>query len=101
MRLNGQDTTYTPQQAQELERALDAQYRADRRQSPSAREYAEWKQVRRAAAARRFQQADHSVVQVAERWPRRGEVWRVETVNQPHDPDTPRVALIVSEHRRN
>jgi mRNA-degrading endonuclease toxin of MazEF toxin-antitoxin module len=25
----------------------------------------------------------------------------VETPNQPHDPDTPRVALIVSENRRN
>jgi len=28
-------------------------------------------------------------------------VWWVETPNQPHDPDTPRVALIVPENRRN
>jgi len=28
-------------------------------------------------------------------------VWWVETLNQPHDPDTPRIALIVSENRRN
>lgn len=34
-------------------------------------------------------------------WPRRGEIWWVEMPNQPHDPDTPRPALIVSENRRN
>jgi len=62
MTLKEQDTTYAPEQAQELERALDAQYRADTGQSPPAREYPEWKQVRRAAAARRFQRADHSAV---------------------------------------
>ena len=62
MTLKEQDTTYTPQHAEELERALDAQYRADTRQSPLAPEYAEWKQVRRAAAARRFQRAKRSVV---------------------------------------
>ncbi len=33
--------------------------------------------------------------------PRRGEIWYVETPNQPHDPDQPRPALIVSENRRN
>ncbi len=62
MTLKAQDNTYTPEQAEELERALDAQYRANSRQSPPAREYAEWKQVRRAAAARRFQRADHGTV---------------------------------------
>lgn len=62
MTLKEQDTTYTPEQAQELERALDAQYRADKQRSPPAREYAAWKQVRRAAAARRFHLADHSAV---------------------------------------
>lgn len=42
MTLKEQDTTYAPEQAQELEDALDAQYRADTRQSPPAREYPEW-----------------------------------------------------------
>jgi hypothetical protein len=51
--------TYTQQQAEELDRALEAQYRADQRNSPPAREYAEWKQVRRAAAVRRFERASH------------------------------------------
>lgn len=62
MTLKEQSTTYTPQQAEELERALEAQYRADKRQSPPAREYAEWKQVRRAASARCFQPANPSSV---------------------------------------
>jgi mRNA interferase MazF len=38
---------------------------------------------------------------VSERPPRRGEIWRVETPNQPYDPHTPRPALIISENRRN
>lgn len=62
MTLKEQDTTDTLQQAEELERALEAQYRADKRQSPPADEYAEWKQVRRAAAARRFQRPKRSAV---------------------------------------
>jgi hypothetical protein len=49
-----QDTTYTQEQAEELDRALEAQYRADRVNSPPAHEYAQWRQVRRIAAARRF-----------------------------------------------
>lgn len=36
-----------------------------------------------------------------ERWPRRGEIWWLETPSQPHDPDTPGVALIHSANRRN
>jgi mRNA interferase MazF len=38
---------------------------------------------------------------VRDRWPRRGELWWVETPNQPHDPDAPRPALVISENRRN
>jgi hypothetical protein len=52
--------TYTQQQAEELERALEAQYLADERNAPPAREYAEWQKVRRAAAQRRFEQARHA-----------------------------------------
>ena len=51
--------TYTQQQAEELERALEAQYRADERDAPPAQEYAEWQRVRREAALRRFERADH------------------------------------------
>jgi mRNA-degrading endonuclease toxin of MazEF toxin-antitoxin module len=38
---------------------------------------------------------------VSARLPRRGEIWRVLTPNQPYDPHTPRPALIISENRRN
>jgi hypothetical protein len=55
-----QNAAYTQQQADELDRALEAQYRADQRNSPPASEYAEWKRVRRAAAARRFERAGHT-----------------------------------------
>jgi hypothetical protein len=54
------NTTYTEQQAEELDRALEAQYRADQRESPPAHEYAEWKHVRRVAAMRRFKPANHA-----------------------------------------
>lgn len=49
--------TYTQQQAEELERALEAQYLADKRNAPPAQEYAEW---RRAAALRRFERVRHA-----------------------------------------
>lgn len=35
------------------------------------------------------------------RFPRRGEIWLVDTPNQPKDPHQPRPALIVSEDVRN
>jgi mRNA-degrading endonuclease toxin of MazEF toxin-antitoxin module len=34
-------------------------------------------------------------------YPRRGEIWLVDTPNQPDDPHQPRPSLIVSENRRN
>jgi mRNA-degrading endonuclease toxin of MazEF toxin-antitoxin module len=34
-------------------------------------------------------------------FPRRGEIWMVETPNRPADPHQPRPGLIVSEDRRN
>ena len=34
-------------------------------------------------------------------FPRRGEIWMVETPNQPDDPHQPRPALVVSEDGRN
>lgn len=55
-----QNATYTQQQAEELDRALEEQYRADQRESPPAREYAEWERVRRVAAVRRFERAGHT-----------------------------------------
>jgi mRNA-degrading endonuclease toxin of MazEF toxin-antitoxin module len=36
-----------------------------------------------------------------EDFPRRGEVWMIETPNLPYDPHQPRPALIVSDDRRN
>jgi hypothetical protein len=52
-----QKATYTQQQAEELERALEAQYLADGRAAPPADEYAAWQRVRRAVALRRFDRA--------------------------------------------
>jgi hypothetical protein len=51
---------YTQQQAEELDRALEAQYLADERDAPPAHEYAEWQRVRRVAALRRFERARHA-----------------------------------------
>jgi mRNA-degrading endonuclease toxin of MazEF toxin-antitoxin module len=36
-----------------------------------------------------------------EDFPHRGEIWMVETPNQPDDPHQPRPALVVSENMRN
>jgi mRNA-degrading endonuclease toxin of MazEF toxin-antitoxin module len=36
-----------------------------------------------------------------EPYPHRGEIWWIETPNQPYDPHTPRPALIISENVRN
>jgi hypothetical protein len=59
MALSEQELTYTPQQAEDLDRALEAQYQADKKRRPPVHEYAEWQRVRRAAAQRRFQRANH------------------------------------------
>jgi hypothetical protein len=58
MTLKDHEISYTQEQLEQLDRALEAQYRADRQKAPPAHEYAEWKRVRRAAAERRFQRVN-------------------------------------------
>jgi hypothetical protein len=47
------DSTHTARQAEELERALEAQYQADKRRPAAAEERADWRRTRRAAAEKR------------------------------------------------
>jgi hypothetical protein len=58
MTLREQDRPYTREQAEELERALEAQYLADKRNPPPAHEYAAWRRTRRTAAERRLGRPD-------------------------------------------
>jgi hypothetical protein len=51
------DRSYTAEQAQELERALEAQYRADKDEAAQQDEREQWRQIRRTAAERRFNSA--------------------------------------------